>query len=254
MSRRFIQQPTTTWTPKTKNPTTTVTNTNKQTISEPIIQPTTSRSFSSPKPVVVKEEVKETPKLFQNTPKTISMDNVSNKLIGAFKDIMDNLTILCNKTIELEQKNEKLQKKIDSNHHSDNNYNEILEKLNALEKQNREQQKLIDHLNIQIEGTKNKSTVEKNDRNETIKQDEERVKQMMNEMKYSQQEMSKKEMELRKRKEEADKYVEDQKTNSFMNRQMNEIKDKCGNYGHFRPTAFCRPFSSMKGFRSRTRP
>ena len=65
--------------------------------------------------------------------KSNQINELSNKLLDSFKEMLDNITILSNKTVELEEQNKELQKQINSNPNSDKNYDNILQRLNSLD-------------------------------------------------------------------------------------------------------------------------
>ena len=149
---------------------------------------------------------------------TTVIDTISNKLREGIDEVINNLTHISMKTVELEKRNDELQKQIENIPQSNDVYTKLLERINALEVQNKDQQKLINNLSVKIDGYSKTKSKEKD---EWVKEDKERVEQMMHQMKMTQQEMTKKEMELKKRKEEAEKYVKEQQK---MRNEVNSIK------------------------------
>ena len=136
---------------------------------------------------------------------TKQIDIISNKLREGIDEMITKITILSNKSVEMENTNKELMNKMKQTENIQNQFEDLIKRINSLENQNKNQQKIIDSLRIQVDGTK------KNEKDEWIKQDKERIEQMMNEMKLTQEEMTKKEYELEKRRKEAEKYVEEQK-------------------------------------------
>ena len=164
------------------------------------------------------------------TEKQNNVDVISNKLREGIDEMITNITILSNKSVEMENTNKELIEKMKETEQIKSQFNELMKRINTLENQNQKQQKLIDHLSLEIDG---QSSLKKNEKDEWIKQDKERIEQIMKEMKLTQLDLSKKEYDLKMRKEEADKYVEDQKKirneMNSMKKQVNENKNRIDN-------------------------
>ena len=226
MSRRFIPPPTTTWKPKSSS---------NQSINKSNELEKSNEINKIQQKQIETKEIKETIHKPSNSIKsskeikTNQINDISNKLLDCFKEMLDNITILSNKTVELEEQNNELQKQIDREKQNDEKFDKLLERLNSIEVQSSNQQKLIDHFTILIDGKK----TNENQKEDWIKQDKERIEQLMKEMKMTEEEMEKRAHKLKKRRKEAEKYVEEQKKMrnemNAINKQVNECNDKINN-------------------------
>ena len=173
--RPGFKQATTTWKPKTQ---TTTSSNSRPLPSTPNI---TSSNNSNQKEIQIQNENKE-------IKETKQIDIISNKLREGIDEMITNITILSNKSVEMENTNKELMNKMKQTENIQNQFEDLIKRINSLENQNKNQQKIIDSLRFQVDGTK------KNEKDEWIKQDKERIEQMMKEMKLTQEEMTRKNM------------------------------------------------------------
>ena len=162
-------------------------------------------------------------------------NSLSNKLKDGIDEIISTISFLNNKSSELEKKNEELMKRIESVDETENKLNELFERMKHFEKYQIKQQKIIDYLTIQIEGSKWKLQMNLNERENWVNEDKQRIDRILKDMNMLEQEITNKEMETRKRKVLAEKYIEEQKkivsnkiTNNEIQLNQNEMKNSNG--------------------------